>query len=94
MKKDLHDLIYNVWINHNQAMFTRDEPGQLHHEEKLYRGDNQDSNDWIKAVAHKIRYASEIHIKGSTAASEQLQAFLEADPHNTDFLITREESVF
>ena len=91
MKKDLHDLIYHISIDPDKAVFTRDEPGVLHHEERLFRQENQSQEDWINYVAHKIRYASEVHIKGHEPSTSQLQQLLEEDPHNTDFLITREE---
>jgi hypothetical protein len=93
MKKDMHDLIYSVHIDTNQALFTRDEPGVLHHEERLIRQENQSQEDWISYVAHKIRYASEVHIKGHEPSTSQLQSLLESDPHNTDIAITREEIV-
>jgi hypothetical protein len=36
MKKDLHDLLYAVWIDGRTAMIMRDEPGKLHHFEILH----------------------------------------------------------
>lgn len=91
MKKDVHDLIYHISVDPDKAVFTRDEPGVVHHEERLFRQENQSQEDWMTYVAHKIRYASEVHIKGNEPATGQLQALLEADPHNTDIAITREE---
>jgi hypothetical protein len=93
MKKGLHDLIYHISIDPDKATFTRDEPGITHHEERLIRQQNQSQEDWLKLVAHKIRYASEVHIKGQKPVTNQLQALLESDPHNTNIAITREELV-
>jgi hypothetical protein len=93
MKKDLHDLIYHISIDPDKAAFTRDEPGITHHEERLIRQQNQSLEDWMNYVAHKIRYASEVHIKGHEPATSQLQQLLESDPQNTHIVITREELV-
>ena len=40
MKKDLHDLIYAVWIDGRTAMIMRDEPGKLHHFEVMHNEDS------------------------------------------------------
>lgn len=36
MKKDLHDLLYAVWIDGRTAMIMRDEPNMVHHFEILH----------------------------------------------------------
>ena len=36
MKKDLHDLIYTIWIDKKTAMIMRDEPKGTHHFEVMH----------------------------------------------------------
>lgn len=36
MKKDLHDLLFAIWIDSRKAMIIRDEPGGMHHYEIVY----------------------------------------------------------
>lgn len=36
MKKDLHDLLFAIWIDSQTAMIIRDEPGGTHHFEILH----------------------------------------------------------
>lgn len=36
MKKDLHDLLYTIWIDTKTAMIMRDEPEGTHHYELLH----------------------------------------------------------
>ena len=35
MKKDLHDLLFAIWIDSQKAMIIRDEPGGTHHYELM-----------------------------------------------------------
>lgn len=35
MKKDLHDLLFAIWIDSQKAMIIRDEPGGTHHYEVI-----------------------------------------------------------
>lgn len=36
MKKDLHDLLYTIWIDKKTAMLMRDEPNGTHHFEVMH----------------------------------------------------------
>lgn len=41
MKKDLHDLLFAIWIDSQKAMIIREEPGGTHHYEIVH-------NEWVK----------------------------------------------
>jgi hypothetical protein len=90
MKKDLHDLIYMVWLNETKAMIMRDEPGGIHHFEQL-NNELGDVYSWVKAIAHKIRYAECVHILGPNDVRHLLQEEVEKAPGLTDIVITNTE---
>lgn len=75
MKKDLHDLLFAIWIDRQIAMIIRDEPGGTHHYENLY---NDGSTGFVQDVAHKVRYAHTIYIMGPDDTRHLLQQQLEA----------------
>lgn len=118
MKKDLHDLLYTIWIDGKTAMLMRDEPQGVHHfeilhnehagkerfegettdktgilgktegrQEKVQHKHNQELLDWVREVAHKVRYAHTIHILGSGDVRHLLQNEIEANKELHDIII-------
>ena len=87
MKKDVHDLLYTVWIDEETAMINRDEPEGLHHFE-IVHNHNTNSLDWAKEISHKLRYAHIIHIMGTGNTRQQLQKEIENDKTLEDIIIT------
>ena len=86
MKKDIHDLLYTIWIDENTAMINRDEPGGLRHFEIIHNG-SSDISAWAREIAHKLRYAHTIHIMGTGDPRELLQREIENE-HVGDLIIT------
>jgi hypothetical protein len=119
MKKDLHDLLFTVWIDGSTAMIIRDEPEGTHHYEIMHNEDagrerfkgettdktgnlgsvedhqpthqnreNQILLKWVKAVAHKFRYAHTVHILGSGEVRHLLQNEIESNKELQNIVIT------
>jgi len=87
MKKDVHDLLYTVWLDEEIAMINRDEPEGLHHFEILHN-EKSDILLWAREVAHKLRYAHTIHIMGIGDTRQLLQHEIENDKNLMDIIIT------
>ena len=89
MKKDLHDLLFAIWIDGQTAMIIRDEPGGTHHFELMH---NEHSDTFIETVAHKVRYAHTIYILGPDDTRNALQQALEANPELDNVIIQNSEA--